>query len=660
MKTSRLFLFACILILISLACKAPINSRFLADTTPPEDEGETTDTDISTSEDTERLVPHNTDGADVTYIPGATYQMGSLTTDELADEDELPQHQVTEDEFYIYTFEVTNQMYTACVDAGVCLVPKSLEDGPTSHYEHPDYAEYPVVGVDWVMARDYCTWAGARLPTEAEWELVSRGPDSLYYPWGEEEPTCDYVNMKGCYKPIDTQEVGYYLLGNSPYEVWDMSGNVWEWVHDWYTEDYYSISPEDNPIGPLEPADPDKPLRAVRGGGLNSDPDKMRSASRIGLNPYRTFIDVGIRCVVGEELLFPSGYDHGEDRHDDVPPDTADDGDDPDDDSGLRSIRLTAGCRTWEIVDFGVFFDPAEPALTAASTDYGPLVCDHLPPPEGTYLCYDLPGDPFELITLYFTFADGSEMIAAIEHPDCEAPLWIDHFCDPDETGAIIPYLRLHFPPGGPDFVGAAAEPPGGPAVDMDCTVTAPGLAVCHDLPGDVGDVLGIFAAFDDGSTLLSSYEHPLCLDAEGFLPPWDIVLSCIPHIDSAEYYASIDTNMPGWDFFPVSWTLSGVPEPKNCTLENPALNILGCTFPIGVYTDLEFCAEWVGGSGLHCETFAIGGMLPGDCTPPPDDDDGGDPVAGWCRPGVPPANCSGPCMLTCPTGVNCNPCTMP
>ncbi len=171
-------------------------------------------TDVSGESDT--ITPRNTDGAELTLIPGAAFQMGSATSDLLADKDEFPQHQITLTDYYICTYEVTNQMYSACVDAGGCTGVESLDVGPTSHFEDPEYQEYPVVGVDWVMARNYCSWAGARLPTKAEWELASRGPDSLLYPWGEEDPTCDLVNMGGCAVPPDTQPVGNYLMGNSP------------------------------------------------------------------------------------------------------------------------------------------------------------------------------------------------------------------------------------------------------------------------------------------------------------------------------------------------------------------------------------------------------------------------------------------------------------
>lgn len=252
-SSKRLIVGVSLLILVSLACNVPILDQVQTILAPADDTGSTSSTDGTT---TDSSAPSNTDGAEITFIPGATFQMGSATSDLLADEDELPQHQVTLGEFYIYTYEVTNQMYADCVDAGGCMGLETLDAGPTSHFEDPDFEDFPVVGVDWVMARDYCSWAGSRLPTEAEWELASRGPESLLYPWGEEEPTCDYVNMGGCLIPPDTQQVGHFLMGNSPDGVWDMSGNVWEWVHDWYADDYYAQSPADNPIGPLEPQDP--------------------------------------------------------------------------------------------------------------------------------------------------------------------------------------------------------------------------------------------------------------------------------------------------------------------------------------------------------------------------------------------------------------------
>ena len=280
--------------------------------------------------------PANTDGAETVLVPGGTFWMGSEDTDTEANIDEMPRHQVTISGFYIYTHEVTNEMYARCVEAGACMPIQIFESGPTTHYSDPAYAEYPVVGVDWLMAEDYCVWAGGRLPNEAEWELAARGTDSEPYPWGIEEAACDRVNMLGCVMPSDTVKVGSYANGNSPYEAWDMSGNVWEWVNDWYDESYYTFSAVTNPVGPYF-----SELKVVRGGGLYSEGSKMRSAERAATDPHRAYDDIGFRCVptgltLPEDFVEPADYhimgtsdplEGGGDRLDDpegvpsVPPD---------------------------------------------------------------------------------------------------------------------------------------------------------------------------------------------------------------------------------------------------------------------------------------------------------------------------------------------------
>lgn len=217
-SSTRLVTITSLFILVSLACNVPIINQIQSNFAPADDTGSTSPSDGTTvnTVDSGSTAPSNTDGAELTFIPGATFQMGSATSDLLADEDEQPQHQVTLDDFYTYTHEVTNQMYAACVDAGGCMGVQSLESGPTSHFEDPAFQDYPVVGVDWVMARDYCVRTGGRLPTEAEWELASRGSESLLYPWGEEEPTCDQVNMGGCAVPPDTQQSLALPVGQQP------------------------------------------------------------------------------------------------------------------------------------------------------------------------------------------------------------------------------------------------------------------------------------------------------------------------------------------------------------------------------------------------------------------------------------------------------------
>jgi formylglycine-generating enzyme required for sulfatase activity len=228
------------------------------------------------------------------YVPGGPFWMGSdPEQDELAREDEFPQHRVIVDGYFIYRNEVTNTMYQQCVEAGVCTPPTIFEEGPSTHYGDPEYATWPVVGVRWDQANAFCSWVDSRLPTEAEWEKTSRGEQAGLFPWGDEEPTCDLSNMAGCFvDPVDTDKIGQYPDGESVYLANDLSGNVWEWTSDWYQEDYYLNSPIGNPLGPEEGE-----LKVVRGGSYESDVIDLRSAARLGLDPEEAYNNVGFRCI---------------------------------------------------------------------------------------------------------------------------------------------------------------------------------------------------------------------------------------------------------------------------------------------------------------------------------------------------------------------------
>jgi len=228
------------------------------------------------------------------YVPAGPFYMGSdMDADPLARPDEFPLHLVRLDGFHIYSDEVTNEMYAQCVAAGPCSVPSEVdEDGPSHHYGEEAYKNNPVVGINWDQAVAFCGWADGRLPTEAEWEKAARGVFAELYPWGNDDPSCDLSNMESCLPEPNTDQIGQYPDGESPYHANDMAGNVWEMTSDWYNPDFYSGSPNANPLGPEEGQ-----LKVVRGGAFDNGLVDLRSAARMGLDPDQAYNDVGFRCV---------------------------------------------------------------------------------------------------------------------------------------------------------------------------------------------------------------------------------------------------------------------------------------------------------------------------------------------------------------------------
>ncbi len=250
------------------------------------------------------------DGAQTVLIPGGTFKMGSPASDDSAAEDEFPEHDVALGCYTIYREEVTNSQYQQCVEAGVCLPVTVFSDDMTRRYGNTYYADYPVVGVDYNMASQYCAWIGGRLPTEAEWEYASTSSEEFLFPWGSDEPDCDRASFAGCLDPADTVEGGSLTSGQSPFGVQDMAGNAWEWVFDWYDPEYYAVSPTSSPTGPLSGE-----TKVVRGGSFNSDLHMLLSTNRHAGNPYRAYSNVGFRCVIApfsmpEEQVEPIDIQH--------------------------------------------------------------------------------------------------------------------------------------------------------------------------------------------------------------------------------------------------------------------------------------------------------------------------------------------------------------
>ncbi|MCB0197179.1 MAG: SUMF1/EgtB/PvdO family nonheme iron enzyme [Anaerolineae bacterium] len=219
-------------------------------------------------------------------------------------EDEEPQHNVKLDTFYIDQYEVTNVQYSICVDDNVCEPPGNTASFTRDrYYNNSEFADYPVIYVDWKQAKTYCEWRGARLPTEAEWEKAARGTEGMLYSWGNTfdggltnfcDSNCDQSFSNKDYDDgyADTAPVGSYPEGVSSYGVYDVAGNVWEWVADWYDSNYYSNSPDSNPLGPTSGNE-----RVVRGGGWSEFGNDVRTSHRFWKNPSESGNDIGFRCA---------------------------------------------------------------------------------------------------------------------------------------------------------------------------------------------------------------------------------------------------------------------------------------------------------------------------------------------------------------------------
>ncbi|MGH7251465.1 MAG: formylglycine-generating enzyme family protein [Nitrospiraceae bacterium] len=231
-------------------------------------------------------------------VPAGEFEMGAEGGP--ADPDEAPKHRVFLDAFYIGKYEITNHQYHTFV--------KSAGHRPPEN-ENPKFSiwragamldgvgELPVINVSWEDAAAYCKWAGGRLPTETEWEKAARGTDGRIYPWGNDPVTGNrsnfsIENVTFWDGPATLARKDQYEYGRSPYGAYEMAGNVWEWVQDFYDENYYKNSPAKNPSGPSSGKE-----RVVRGGAWHSDPPHVRSANRYKHEPTDRRVYLGIRCA---------------------------------------------------------------------------------------------------------------------------------------------------------------------------------------------------------------------------------------------------------------------------------------------------------------------------------------------------------------------------
>jgi formylglycine-generating enzyme required for sulfatase activity len=233
----------------------------------------------------EKVMPDETP---MVLIPTGEFWMGG--DGPIALDDERPRHKVWVDAYFMDLYEVTTIRYAAFLAASGRAAPW-LWDSVNLQL----HGNRPVIGVDWEDAEAYCRWAGKRLPTEAEWERAARGTDARSYPWGNAAPTAEFANhalgARFSYSQVLTP-VGQYEKGKSPFGLYDLAGNVWEWVQDWYGTTYYEQSPERNPSGP-----DGGQFKVLRGGSWSDGPKYLLTYGRFKLPPTTRNSYTGFRCA---------------------------------------------------------------------------------------------------------------------------------------------------------------------------------------------------------------------------------------------------------------------------------------------------------------------------------------------------------------------------
>jgi formylglycine-generating enzyme required for sulfatase activity len=215
---------------------------------------------------------------EMVMVPGGTFSMG------VADGDDCPLREVGVDTFTMGKYEVTNAQYHAFCLATARRLPEFW--GMARYHCGPEFPDHPVVGVSWSDAKAYAEWCDLRLPTEAEWEYAARGGlVGKNFAFGD-----DIDSTLANFKSAGTERVGRYQP--NAFGLYDMTGNVVEWVADYYDASYYTQGVAVNPPGPTEGK-----FRVVRGGGWRSGPYCNRVYYRNALVPQWVDFNVGFRCA---------------------------------------------------------------------------------------------------------------------------------------------------------------------------------------------------------------------------------------------------------------------------------------------------------------------------------------------------------------------------
>ena len=223
------------------------------------------------------------DGAPAALIPTGTFIMG--------DDEESPRREIFLDAFYLDRYEVTVARYAAFMkDTGNLKSPDQWDT-----VDLKNGGDLPVIGVNWQDASSYCRWAGRRLPTEAEWEKAARSNDERQYPWGNNAPTSESARYAQPYeKPVYREgvaRVGSYATDRSPFGIFDLAGNVTEWVADWFSESF-SEGDVRNPKGPDSGTS-----KVLRGASWYEPAERLGVTKRWHANPSTLNGGIGFRCA---------------------------------------------------------------------------------------------------------------------------------------------------------------------------------------------------------------------------------------------------------------------------------------------------------------------------------------------------------------------------
>ncbi len=244
-------------------------------------------------------------GDPMILIPAGNFTMGykPVDDDDWGDRDEEPVHDVFLSSYWIDKFETTALDFSNFLNQNLEKADQYFRFGKATTIEIVNdkfsprlgMERLPANGISWYGADAYCRSIKKRLPTEAEWEKAARGTDQRIFPWGNSFPNPEWITFRRkfsklgfkVFSPVDEME-----KGQSPYGVYHMAGNIWEWAADWYEDIYYEYSPENDPQGPDSGE-----TKVLRGGNWYYKAYYLRTVYRYNDRPESLKVWQGVRCA---------------------------------------------------------------------------------------------------------------------------------------------------------------------------------------------------------------------------------------------------------------------------------------------------------------------------------------------------------------------------